>query len=262
MTDHKVVSREEWAAAREELLDARRSTPGCGDELARQRRELPWVRVEKEYRFETDDGPRTLAELFDGRTQLLVYHFMFGPSVRGWLPDLLLDGRHRRRRPPAPACARRDDDVRLAGAAREAAGLQAADGLEHALGLVGGNRLQLRPRLTHAPRSRRARRSRRCSRRERPRPSDHNAESSGTDVTGYGSPRARLQRLRPLDDGTVYHDLRNRGPRRRVPDGLLRDPRPCAEGAGRGRMRSPEVGLRRTTRTTTRKDSDVLLPDL
>ena len=57
-----------------------------GDELARQRRELPWLRVEKEYRFDTDDGPRTLAELFDGRSQLLVYHFMFGPSYGAGCP--------------------------------------------------------------------------------------------------------------------------------------------------------------------------------
>src|SRR5918995_2991333 len=57
-----------------------------GEELARQRRELPWVRVEKHYRFDTDDGPRTLAELFDGRSQLLIYHFMFGPSYEAGCP--------------------------------------------------------------------------------------------------------------------------------------------------------------------------------
>ena len=80
MTDHKVVSREEWSAAREQLLAREKEHTRLGDELARQRRELPWVRVENEYRFDTDDGVRTLAELFDGRSQLLVYHFMFGPS--------------------------------------------------------------------------------------------------------------------------------------------------------------------------------------
>jgi predicted dithiol-disulfide oxidoreductase (DUF899 family) len=80
MTDHEVVSREEWAAAREELLAREKEHTRSGDELARQRRELPWVLVEKEYVFDTDDGARTLAELFDGRSQLLVYHFMFGPS--------------------------------------------------------------------------------------------------------------------------------------------------------------------------------------
>jgi predicted dithiol-disulfide oxidoreductase (DUF899 family) len=86
MTDHKVVSREEWAAAREELLAREKEHTRQGDELARQRRELPWVRVEKEYRFETDDGTRALPELFDGRGQLLVYHFMFGPSYEAGCP--------------------------------------------------------------------------------------------------------------------------------------------------------------------------------
>jgi predicted dithiol-disulfide oxidoreductase (DUF899 family) len=80
MTDHKVVGREEWATAREDLLGREKEYTRLGDELAQQRRELPWLKVEKEYRFETDEGTRTLAELFDGRSQLLVYHFMFGPS--------------------------------------------------------------------------------------------------------------------------------------------------------------------------------------
>src|SRR6266536_4047095 len=86
MTDHEVVSREAWAAAREELLAREKEHTRLGDELARQRRELPWVRVEKEYRFDTGEGPRTLAELFDGRSQLLVYHFMFGPSYEAGDP--------------------------------------------------------------------------------------------------------------------------------------------------------------------------------
>ncbi|MFL5820682.1 MAG: DUF899 domain-containing protein [Solirubrobacteraceae bacterium] len=86
MTDHKIASREEWQAAREELLRREKEHTRAGDELARQRRELPWVRVEKEYGFETDDGTRTLAELFDGRSQLLVYHFMFGPSYEAGCP--------------------------------------------------------------------------------------------------------------------------------------------------------------------------------
>ncbi len=75
MTDHKVVRREEWQAARDELLQREKEHTRMGDELARQRRELPWVTIEKEYRFDTDDGTRTLAELFDGRSQLLFYHF-------------------------------------------------------------------------------------------------------------------------------------------------------------------------------------------
>jgi predicted dithiol-disulfide oxidoreductase (DUF899 family) len=86
MTDHKVGSREEWLAARAELLAREKEHTRQGDELARQRRELPWVQVEKEYRFHTDTGTKTLAELFDGRSQLLVYHFMFGPSYEAGCP--------------------------------------------------------------------------------------------------------------------------------------------------------------------------------
>ncbi len=80
MPDHEIVSREEWTAAREELLAREKEHTRLGDELARRRRELPRVLVEKEYEFDTDKGTRTLAELFDGRGQLLVYHFMFGPE--------------------------------------------------------------------------------------------------------------------------------------------------------------------------------------
>ena len=86
MIEHEVVSREEWAAARQELLAHEKEHTRQGDELARRRRELPWVRVEQEYRLDTDDGPRTLAELFDGRSQLLVYHFMFGPTYEAGCP--------------------------------------------------------------------------------------------------------------------------------------------------------------------------------
>jgi predicted dithiol-disulfide oxidoreductase (DUF899 family) len=86
MTDHKVVNREEWQAARDELLQREKAHTRMGDELARQRRELPWVAIHKDYRFNTDDGTRTLAELFDGRSQLLLYHFMFGPSYQAGDP--------------------------------------------------------------------------------------------------------------------------------------------------------------------------------
>jgi predicted dithiol-disulfide oxidoreductase (DUF899 family) len=86
MTDHNVVSREKWAAARDELLAREKEHTRLGDELARQRRELPWVRVEKEYRFDTDEGEKALDELFDGRGQLLVYHFMFGPRYNAGCP--------------------------------------------------------------------------------------------------------------------------------------------------------------------------------
>jgi predicted dithiol-disulfide oxidoreductase (DUF899 family) len=86
MTDHKVVGREEWQAARDELLQREKEHTRMADELARKRRELPWVPVEKEYGFETADGTKALADLFDGRSQLLVYHFMFGPEYEAGCP--------------------------------------------------------------------------------------------------------------------------------------------------------------------------------
>jgi len=86
MTDHKVVSREDWQAARDELLWREKEHTRMGDELARQRRELPWVAVDTEYVLDTDDGPRPLAGLFDGRSQLMVYHFMFGPAYEAGCP--------------------------------------------------------------------------------------------------------------------------------------------------------------------------------
>ncbi len=86
MADHRIGTRDEWLAARLELLAREKEHTRLGDELARQRRELPWLRVEKEYRFDTDDGARTLTELFEGRSQLLVYHFMFGPEYTAGCP--------------------------------------------------------------------------------------------------------------------------------------------------------------------------------
>ena len=86
MAERRVGTREEWRAAREALLKLEKEHTRRGDELARMRRELPWVRVEKEYRLDTDEGPSTLPELFDGRSQLVVYHFMFGPSYEAGCP--------------------------------------------------------------------------------------------------------------------------------------------------------------------------------
>jgi predicted dithiol-disulfide oxidoreductase (DUF899 family) len=86
MTEHRTATREEWQAARDELLALEKEHTRRADELARMRRELPWVKVEKDYRLETDAGARSLAELFDGRSQLLVYHFMFGPQYEAGCP--------------------------------------------------------------------------------------------------------------------------------------------------------------------------------
>jgi predicted dithiol-disulfide oxidoreductase (DUF899 family) len=86
MTEHRVGTQEEWQAARAELLKEEKELTRRSDELARRRRELPWVPVEKDYRFDTEGGTKTLAELFDGRSQLVVYHFMFGPDWTGGCP--------------------------------------------------------------------------------------------------------------------------------------------------------------------------------
>jgi predicted dithiol-disulfide oxidoreductase (DUF899 family) len=94
MTKQKTATREEWLQQRLALLDAEKELTRRGDELARQRRELPWVRVDKDYRFETDEGNVPLDDLFQGRSQLLVYHFMFGPDYEAGCPScsMIADG--------------------------------------------------------------------------------------------------------------------------------------------------------------------------
>src|SRR5437588_1681819 len=87
MTTHTIATREQWLAARRDLLAAEKALTRQSDDVARRRRELPWVPIEKDYRFETEDGPATLADLFGGRSQLLVYHFMFGPEYTAGCPS-------------------------------------------------------------------------------------------------------------------------------------------------------------------------------
>jgi predicted dithiol-disulfide oxidoreductase (DUF899 family) len=86
MTTHKTGTREQWLTERLELLAAEKELTRRSDELARRRQELPWVRIDKAYRFETDEGSASLADLFRGRSQLLVYHFMFGPDYTAGCP--------------------------------------------------------------------------------------------------------------------------------------------------------------------------------
>jgi predicted dithiol-disulfide oxidoreductase (DUF899 family) len=86
MTEHRIGTQEQWQAERDELLKEEKELTRRGDELARKRRGLPWVPVEKEYRLETERGTKTVADLFDGRSQLVVYHFMFGPSWEAGCP--------------------------------------------------------------------------------------------------------------------------------------------------------------------------------
>jgi predicted dithiol-disulfide oxidoreductase (DUF899 family) len=84
---HRVVERAEWLAARKKLLEAEKELTRRSDQVAQQRQELPWVRIDKEYRFDTDEGRASLANLFRGRSQLLVYHFMFGPDYEAGCPS-------------------------------------------------------------------------------------------------------------------------------------------------------------------------------
>jgi predicted dithiol-disulfide oxidoreductase (DUF899 family) len=94
MTKHKTGTRKEWRAERLKLLEAEKDLTRRSDELAQRRQALPWVRVDKEYRFDTDDGSASLADLFRGRSQLLVYHFMFGPDYTAGCPScsMIADG--------------------------------------------------------------------------------------------------------------------------------------------------------------------------
>ena len=144
MPDHKTGTREEWLAARLELLDAEKALTRRGDELARWRQELPWVRIDKEYRFDTEEGygiphrslPRALA------APRLSLHVR--PRVHRGVSVLLGDrGRLRRLRRP-PRASRRHAVRGVAGAAREAAGVPAAHGLELPVGVLARQRLQLR----------------------------------------------------------------------------------------------------------------------
>jgi predicted dithiol-disulfide oxidoreductase (DUF899 family) len=86
MAEHRMGTREEWEAAREELLEREKELTHLNEELAQRRMELPWVPIEKEYSFQTEDGTKSLAELFDGRSQLVVYNFMFGPTYEAGCP--------------------------------------------------------------------------------------------------------------------------------------------------------------------------------
>ena len=94
MTEHKTGTRDQWLAARKDLLKREKDLTRRSDELARERQALPWVRVDKEYVFETNDGPKTLAELFDGRSQLIVYHFMHGPNTPEGCPGCTFFANH------------------------------------------------------------------------------------------------------------------------------------------------------------------------
>ena len=214
MTKHMTGTREEWLAARLELLEAEKELTRRSDELARRRQELPWVRVDKEYRFETDEGSASLADLFRGRSQLLVYHFMFGPDYTAGCPSCsaIADGFN------GFVVHLANHDVTLcggvAGAAREAAGVQAADGVDVSLGVLVRQRLQLRlQRLVH--RGAAARGGHRIQLPARAAsaldasaggdgPVAEFAAMTGTDAATYTRERPGMSAF-VLEDGVVYH---------------------------------------------------------
>ena len=134
--NHPVVSRDRWIAERKTLLAREKELTHLRDQIARERRALPWVRIDKNYVFDTPEGPRTLAELFEGRRQLLVQHFMFAPGLGAGLPELLVHGRPQRRHERAPGASRRHVRGDLARAAGRDRALSPAHGLAVQVGVV------------------------------------------------------------------------------------------------------------------------------
>ena len=214
MTKHKIGTRKDWLAARLELLKAEKEHTRRSDELAKQRQALPWVRVDKAYRFDTDAGTATLADLFQGRSQLLVYHFMFGPDYKAGCPSCssIADGFN------GFAVHLANHDVTLIGgvarAAREAAGVQAAPGLDVSLGVLVRRRIQLRlQRLGH--RGAAAHGRRRIQLRAQHATRSDREGAAGTRQAdsrpAAESTRPRSLRDRPgmstfaMEDGVIYH---------------------------------------------------------
>ena len=122
MQNHKVVSSDAWLVARKEFLDKEKEFTRLRDQLSQQRRELPWVKVEKEYIFDGPNGKETLAELFAGRSQLLVYHFMFDPSWTEGCKSCSFGAQLQRHDRPLKS-SRRDDGDHFQGSLREAGSL-------------------------------------------------------------------------------------------------------------------------------------------
>ena len=150
----KVVSHADWLAARKEFLAKEKEFTRLRDELSRQRRELPWEKVEKEYVFDGPNGKETLADLFDGRSQLMIYHFMFGPGWKEGCPSCSYLADHF----DGPSIHLANRDVTLAVVSRapmaEIEAFKKRMGWQFPLGVVVRQRLQLRlSRVVHAGRA-------------------------------------------------------------------------------------------------------------
>jgi predicted dithiol-disulfide oxidoreductase (DUF899 family) len=205
MTDHKIGTRDEWLAAREKLLVREKEHTRLGDELARLRRELPWVPVEKEYRFDTADGAKSLSELFAGRSQLLVYHFMFGPSYAAGCPvnssiadtvDGVLPHLHAR-------------DVTFAFVSQ--APLEKLQAYQRRMGWrfpwVSSARTDFNFDLGFSQTERQSREAlAQITESALPRVVAHNARATGTNLAGYLTESPGFSTfVRDHDDGSVYH---------------------------------------------------------
>jgi predicted dithiol-disulfide oxidoreductase (DUF899 family) len=198
MTEPRIGTEQEWQAQRDELLKEEKELTRRSDELARKRRDLPWVAVEQDYRFESEDGTKTLADLFDGRSQLLVYHFMFGPPYETGCPvcSSIADTLN----PQVPHLKAKDTTLLLASRAPLEKLLAFKQRMGWGIGWVssGGSDFNrdlgfvyteeaLKPFLEG----------------EIPSTVEQNARLCGTDVLGYVTERPGLS-VYALSDGTVY----------------------------------------------------------
>jgi predicted dithiol-disulfide oxidoreductase (DUF899 family) len=198
MTEHRIGTQEEWQAVRDELLKEEKELTRRGDDLARKRRELPWVPVENDYRFETEDGTKTLAKLFDGRSQLLIYHFMFGPSWSGGCPvcssiaDTLV--------PQGPHLRARDTTLLLSSRAPLESLLAYRERMGWEIPWVssGGNDLHRDLGFLHTEEELKP-----FLEGEIPPTVEQNARMCGTDAAGYVAQGPGLSAY-ALSDGTVY----------------------------------------------------------
>ena len=198
MPEHNVGTLEEFDAAREELLAEEKELTRRSDELARKRRELPWVAVEKDYSFETEAGTKSLAELFDGRSQLLIYHFMFGPAWEAGCPvcSSIADTID----PNAVHLAARDVTMLLVSRApvEKLQAYKQRMGWSLEWASAGGTDFNRDLGFTHTEEELRP-----FLEGEIPAAVKQNAESSGTDVAGYVTEGPGLSAY-ALSDGTVY----------------------------------------------------------
>jgi predicted dithiol-disulfide oxidoreductase (DUF899 family) len=198
MTEHRIGTQEEWQAERDALLKDEKELTRRGDELARRRRALPWVPVEKQYLFETESGTRSLAELFDGRSQLLVYHFMFGPDYDTGCPvcSSIADALA----PQVPHLRARDTTLLLASRAPLEKLLAFRNRMGWEIGWVSSDGSDFNPDLgfLNTPEQLQP-----FLEGEIPATVELNARMCNTDVAGYVAQRPGLSAY-ALADGTVY----------------------------------------------------------